>query len=470
MLTKQVKQQLLSIVGPENYDDSKVECLVYSYDATPGYQSMPDAVIKPGCTNEVAAIVKVCNEHKVPIIPRGSGTNLSGGTCPTEGGLVLLFNRMNSLIEIDEENLTATVQPGLITLDLISAVEKKGLFYPPDPSSMKISTIGGNINENSGGLRGLKYGVTRDYVIGLEVVLPNGDIIRTGGKLAKDVAGYDLTKLFVGSEGTLGIVTEAILKLIPIPETTKTMLALYHDLDAAAQSVAKIISNKIIPVTLEFLDRPTLIVVEDFAKIGLPTNVEAVLLIEQDGPPEVVERDMKRMADICLEEKAVSVEIAETELNAVALKTARRTALSALARLKPTTILEDATVPRSEIAKMVRAINEIATKHNVNICTFGHAGDGNLHPTCITDARDHDEMERVELAFADIFAVAIDLGGTITGEHGVGAMKAPYLEWKLKKEGIAAMKGIKQAFDPNNIMNPGKVFAKESRKRVVVSS
>lgn len=323
---------------------------------------------------------------------------------------------------------------------------------------------------NSGGLRGLKYGVTRDYVIGLEVVLPNGDIIRTGGKLAKDVAGYDLTKLFVGSEGTLGIVTEAILKLIPIPKTTKTMLALYHDLDAAAQSVAKIISNKIIPVTLEFLDRPTLIVVEDFAKIGLPTNVEAVLLIEQDGPPEVVERDMKRMADICLEEKAVSVEIAETELDAVALKTARRTALSALARLKPTTILEDATVPRSEIAKMVRAINEIATKHNVNICTFGHAGDGNLHPTCITDARDHDEMERVELAFADIFAVAIDLGGTITGEHGVGAMKAPYLEWKLKKEGIAAMKGIKQAFDPNNIMNPGKVFAKESRKRVVVSS
>ncbi|MFE4897032.1 glycolate oxidase subunit GlcD [Peribacillus butanolivorans] len=470
MLTKQVKQQLLSIVGPENYDDSKVECLVYSYDATPGYQSMPDAVIKPGCTNEVAAIVKVCNEHKVPIIPRGSGTNLSGGTCPTEGGLVLLFNRMNSLLEIDEENLTATVQPGLITLDLISAVEKKGLFYPPDPSSMKISTIGGNINENSGGLRGLKYGVTRDYVIGLEVVLPNGDIIRTGGKLAKDVAGYDLTKLFVGSEGTLGIVTEAILKLIPIPETTKTMLALYQDLDAAAQSVAKIISNKIIPVTLEFLDRPTLIVVEDFAKIGLPTNVEAVLLIEQDGPPEVVERDMKRMADICLEEKAVSVEIAETELDAVALKTARRTALSALARLKPTTILEDATVPRSEIAKMVRAINEIATKHNVNICTFGHAGDGNLHPTCITDARDHDEMERVERAFADIFAVAIDLGGTITGEHGVGAMKAPYLEWKLKKEGIAAMKGIKQAFDPNNIMNPGKVFAKESRKRVVVSS
>lgn len=470
MLTKRVKQLLLAIVGQENYDDSKVECLVYSYDATPGFQAMPDAVIKPGSTAEVAAIVKVCNEYNVPIVPRGSGTNLSGGTCPTEGGLVLLFNRMNSLLEIDEENLTATVQPGLITLDLISAVEEKGLFYPPDPSSMKISTIGGNINENSGGLRGLKYGVTRDYVIGLEVVLPNGDIIRTGGKLAKDVAGYDLTKLFVGSEGTLGIVTEATLKLIPMPETTKTMLALYQDLDAAAQSVAKIISNKIIPVTLEFLDRPTLTVVEDFAKIGLPTNVEAVLLIEQDGPPEVVERDMKRMADICLEEKAVSVEIAETESDAVALKTARRTALSALARLKPTTILEDATVPRSEIAKMVRAINDIADKHNVDICTFGHAGDGNLHPTCITDARDHEEMERVELAFADIFAVAIDLGGTITGEHGVGAMKAPYLEWKLKKEGIDAMRAIKQAFDPNNIMNPGKVFAKETRKRVVVST
>ncbi|SMQ84770.1 glycolate oxidase [Bacillus sp. OV166] len=469
MLSNTVKEKLISIVTKEKFDDSQVERLVYSYDATPNFQSMPDAVISPRNTAEVSQILKVCNEHKVPIVPRGSGTNLCAGTCPTEGGIVLLFKHMNQILEIDEENLTVTVQPGVITLDMINKVEEKGLFYPPDPSSMKISTIGGNINENSGGLRGLKYGVTRDYVIALEVVMPNGDIIRTGGKLAKDVAGYDLTRLFVGSEGTLVVITEATLKLIPMPETKQTMLALYQDLSAAANSVSKIIANKIIPTTLEFLDQPTLKVVEEFAQIGLPTDVKAVLLIEQDGPPEVVERDLIKMAEICKNEKAISIQVAASEEEADALRTARRAALSAIARLKPTTILEDATVPRSEIANMVQAINEITEKYQLTICTFGHAGDGNLHPTCATDARNHEEMERVEKAFEEIFEKAIDLGGTITGEHGVGAMKAPYLEWKLKAEGIAAMKSIKLAFDPNNIMNPGKVFAKDSKKRVVIT-
>jgi glycolate oxidase len=469
MLSNEVKEKLISIVTKDNFDDSQIERLVYSYDATPNFQSMPDAVISPRNSAEVSQILKVCNEYKIPIVPRGSGTNLCAGTCPTEGGIVLLFKHMNQILEIDEENLTITVQPGVITLDLINKVEEKGLFYPPDPSSMKISTIGGNINENSGGLRGLKYGVTRDYVIALEVVLPNGDIIRTGGKLAKDVAGYDLTRLFVGSEGTLAVITEATLKLIPMPETKQTMLALYQDLSAAANSVSKIIANKIIPTTLEFLDQPTLKVVEEFAQIGLPTDVKAVLLIEQDGPPEIVERDLLKMAEVCKQEKAVSIQVAASEEEADALRTARRAALSAIARLAPTTILEDATVPRSEIANMVQAINEITEKYELTICTFGHAGDGNLHPTCATDARNHEEMERVEQAFEEIFEKAIALGGTITGEHGVGAMKAPYLEWKLKEEGIAAMKAIKRAFDPNNIMNPGKVFAKDSKKRVVIT-
>ncbi|WP_098441931.1 glycolate oxidase subunit GlcD [Bacillus sp. es.034] len=469
MITPDIKNRFLSIVGKDHYRDTPAEKLVYSYDATPNYQSMPDAIIVPRSTGEVSAIVKICNENGIPIVPRGSGTNLCAGTCPTEGGVVLLFTHMNNILELDEENLTITVQPGIVTLDLIHAVEAKGLFYPPDPSSMKISTIGGNINENSGGLRGLKYGVTRDYVLALEAVLPNGDIIRTGGKLAKDVAGYDLTRLFVGSEGTLCVITEATLKLVPMPETKQTMLALYQDIEAAAKSVSNIISNPIIPTTLEFLDQPTLEVVEDFAKIGLPTDVKAVLLIEQDGPPEVVARDMKRIEEVCVENDAVSVQLAKTEIEAEALRTARRSALSALARLKPTTILEDATVPRSEIAKMVKAINEIAERHELKICTFGHAGDGNLHPTVATDARDHDEMKRVEAAFEEIFAHAIDLGGTITGEHGVGMMKAPYLEWKLGPEGIGAMKMIKQSFDPTNIMNPNKVFAKESRKRVVIT-
>ena len=262
--------------------------------------------------------------------------------------------------------------------------------------------------------------------------------------------------------------TEATLKLIPIPEDKQTLLALYDDLEAAAKTVSKIIANKIIPTTLEFLDQPTLQVVDDFAKIGLPTNVAAVLLIEQDGSKEVVSRDMKLMEDICINEKAISVQLAESEEHAMALRTARRSALSALARLKPTTILEDATVPRSEIAIMVAAINEIAERNQVDICTFGHAGDGNLHPTCLTDSRDKDEIERVEQAFKEIFEKAIELGGTITGEHGVGAMKSPYLQLKLGNEGIDMMLAIKQALDPNNIMNPGKIFTDETRKRVVV--
>ncbi|AAU21936.1 glycolate oxidase subunit GlcD [Bacillus licheniformis] len=469
MISSQVRSKLIEIVGSANYDDSNAGRLVYSYDATPQFQSMPDAVIAPRSKEEVSRIVKICNTHRIPIVPRGSGTNLCAGTCPTEGGIVLLFKHMNQILEIDEENLTITVQPGVITLDLIHAAEEKGLFYPPDPSSMKISTIGGNINENSGGLRGLKYGVTRDYVMALEIVLANGDIIRTGGKLAKDVAGYDLTRLFVGSEGTLGVITEATLKLIPAPETKKTVLALYQDIDSAAQTVSNIIAHKIIPTTLEFLDQPTIQVIEDFAKIGLPVHAKAVLLIEQDGTEDAVRRDIAVIEEICKKGNAVSVQTAQTEAEAENLREARRTALSALARLKPTTILEDATVPRSEIAEMVKAINSIAEKHQISICTFGHAGDGNLHPTCTTDVRNSEEMKRVEQAFEDIFKKAVELGGTITGEHGVGEMKAPYLELKLGNAGIAAMKAVKQALDPNNIMNPGKIFAKDSRKRVVVT-
>lgn len=470
MLNESIKTRLIDVVGKDYFQDSNEARLVYSYDATPNFQAMPDGVIMPQNKEQISAILKICSETGIPIVPRGSGTNLSAGTCPTEGGIVLLFNHMNKILEIDEENLTATVQPGVITLNIIQAVEEKGLFYPPDPSSMKISTIGGNINECSGGLRGLKYGTTKDYVLGLEVVLPNGDIIRTGGKLAKDVAGYDLTSLFVGSEGTLGIVTEAILKLIPIPETKQTLLALFEDMDAAAKTVSAIIANKIIPATLEFLDQPTCEVVEDFAKVGLPTDVNAVLLIEQDGPPEVVARDILAISEICKQGNAVSVEIAKSKEEAEALSTARRSALSALARMKPTTILEDATVPRSRISEMVQAINQIALKYNLKICTFGHAGDGNLHPTCLTDARDKEEVHRVELAFEEIFQKAIELGGTITGEHGVGEMKSPYLAMKIGEEGIAAMKAIKSSLDPHGIMNPGKIFAKDSRKRVVISS
>lgn len=464
-----LKEQLTDIVGTENVDDTTSGRLVYSYDATPNYQALPDLVVAPGNAEETAAVLKLCSETETPVYSRGSGSNLCADTCPVKGGVVLLVKRMNKILELDKENLAVTVQPGVVTKTICDTVEKEGLFYPPDPSSMKISTIGGNISENSGGLRGLKYGVTRDYVMALQIALPNGELIRTGGKLTKDVAGYDLTRLFIGSEGTLGVITEATLKLIPKPEAQKTILALYQDIEAAGRSVSKIIANKMIPATLEFLDQDTLRAVEDFAHIGLPTDVKAILLIVQDGPQEIVDRDIKKIAEICRSEQAVDVQLAASEEEAEKLATARRSALSALARLKPTTILEDATVPRSEIATMVRAISEIAEKYNVRISTFGHAGDGNLHPTCLTDSRNEDEMQRVEAAFSEIFEKAIELGGTLTGEHGIGMTKAPYLEWKLGEAGLQVMRGIKQAIDPKNIMNPGKVFADESKERMVAA-
>ncbi len=468
MLESSIVSKLKLIVGEGDYRDDPEALVTHSYDGTPMLQSMPDGVIYPESTEEVSRIMKVLHEHRIPVVSRGSGSNLCGGTVPIQGGVVMVMHRMNAILELDLLNLTITVQPGLITKQLIEHVEQAGLFYPPDPSSMSISTIGGNIAECSGGLRGLKYGTTKDYVIGLECVLASGEIMRTGGKLMKDVAGYDLTKLLVGSEGTLAIITEATLKLIPPPKYKKTMLAMYGDIYGAARTVSRIIENRIIPATLEIMDNPTIRVVDDFAKLGLPLDMAAVLLIEQDGDMESVERDITLISEICREEQAARITIAESQEEALKLLTARRSAFTALARLRPTTILEDATVPRSHIAEMILEINRIAEKHHVQICTFGHAGDGNLHPTATTDARDIEEIHRVEAAFEEIFEAAIKLGGTITGEHGVGLVKAPFLEWKVGSAGITIMKNIKQAFDPNNLLNPGKIFAKESRRRVVI--
>lgn len=469
-MTVHSKDLFVSIVGKENVKDSQAQLLAYSYDATANFQAKPDLVVSPRNTEEVSEIVRICAREQIPIVSRGSGTNLAAGTVPSQGGLIVLFNNMEKIIELDKENLTITVQPGVITQDICNFVESNGLFYPPDPSSMKISTIGGNVSENSGGLRGLKYGVTKDYVKAMTVVLPDGEIMKLGGKLAKDVAGYDLMSLFVGAEGTLGIITEITLKLIPLPISKKTGIAYFNSLEAAAETVSAIIADKIIPVTLEFMDKGTIGAVEDFMKIGLPRDAEAMLLMEQDGNEEQVERDIHQMIRIAELNGATSTALASSNEEAEVLKTGRRAALSALARKRPTTILEDATVPRSEIANMVKAIQQISEKYDVQISTFGHAGDGNLHPTCLTDVRNDEEMLRVEQALAEIFHIAIEMGGTITGEHGVGEMKAPYLEWKLGASGIHVMKQIKQSIDPQNIMNPGKMFAKETKMRLVINN
>lgn len=466
-ITPEIKKQLLEAAGTDNYFDDEESLLAHSYDATPIYQAMPEAVIYARSTRQVSAVLKVADEHRIPVYTRGSASNLSAGTFPLKGGIVLVMTKMNRLLEIDEDNLTATFETGLITKDLHDAVQEKGLFYPPDPGSMVVSTLGGNIGNCAGGLHGLKYGTTKDYVLGLKAVLPNGDVLETGGKLTKDVAGYDLTKLLVGSEGTLAVITEATVKLLPAPPYKRIMLAYFDDLFAAARTVSKIIAAKVIPATLEFLDHGTIREVEAFAGIGLPTDMEAILIIGQDGHQAVVDEEIEKMTQICMEE-AAEVKVAENDEDAERLMTARRAAFTALARKKPTTILEDATVPRSQVAPMVEKIVEIGQKYDVEICTFGHAGDGNLHPTCMTDARDEEELARVEKAFDEIFEAALALGGTITGEHGVGLAKAAQLEWKVGKAGMEVMRGIKKAFDPHGILNPGKMFAEETRERVVL--
>jgi glycolate oxidase len=450
-------RELTNIVGAEYALTDRESLAVYQYDSTPEIESIPGTVLLPGTTDEVARIMRFCHGAGVSVTPRGSGTNLSGGSL-SAGGVIIQTSRLNRIIEVDEENLTATVEPGVVTSTLHREVESRGLFYPPDPGSMNISTMGGNVAENSGGLRGLKYGVTADYVMGLETILADGELLRTGGKVVKDVAGYSINPLLVSSEGTLGLFTGITVKLIPKPQDKITMLAHFPVLQDAALAVSAIIAAKVIPATLEFLDKVTIKCVEDYAHIGLPLDVDAVLLVEVDGHPVVIAEEAAAVADICNKHRCSFFQTAKNADEALKLAAARRTALSALARLKPTTILEDATVPRSCIAAMLKVIQESAKKYNVTIGTFGHAGDGNLHPTCLTDERDKDEIKRAHAAFEEIFDAAIAMGGTITGEHGVGLAKKKYLPKLVGESGIRVMRGIKQAFDPKGILNPGKIF------------
>jgi glycolate oxidase len=409
-------------------------------------------------TSQVSAILKLANAERVAVVTRGSGTGLSGGSLPTPDSIVLCTVRMDRILELDQANLTLLVEPGATTLAVAEAAASIGLFYPPDPGSMKISTIGGNVAENSGGLRGLKYGVTRNYVMGMELVLPDGELLWLGNKCVKDVAGYSLKDIFIGSEGTLGVITKVLLRLIPAPAAKRTMVATFSEMDRAAEAVSAIIAARIIPCTLEFLDRMTIHCVEDYAHIGLPLDCEALLLMETDGHPAVVEEEAARMEKICRDCGAREVRVAKDDAEAAKLAGARRTAFSALARVAPTTILEDATVPRSELAKMIRFVEATAKKYQLRIGTFGHMGDGNLHPTFLTDERNTEEMHRVELAFHEIFDEAIRLGGTITGEHGIGLAKKSFLPKFAGDAQMRVMRELRRALDPNGILNPGKMF------------
>ncbi|MFH2011332.1 MAG: FAD-linked oxidase C-terminal domain-containing protein [Pseudomonadota bacterium] len=457
MIEKKVIKKIKGIVGKENVYSEPEERVCYSYDAT-NQSYLPDLVVFPGKVQEISDLLKLANEEKFPVIPRGAGSGFTGGTLPVEGGLILVMSRFNRIIEIDVENLIAFVEPGVVTGNFQKEVEKLGLFYPPDPASLKFSTLGGNVAECAGGPRAIKYGVTKDYVIGMEVVLPTGEIISTGVQTLKGVVGYDLTKLIVGSEGTLGIITKIVVKLIPLPESKKTMLAIYPKLEDAANTVTGIIASKITPSALEFMDNSAIVCVEDFLNIGLPIEADALLLLEVDGDPATVDRDAVRIREICMRYGASKVEIAQDGESEENLWKARRAISPSLLKISPTKINEDITVPRNKIPEILRNINEIAKRLNLNIVNFGHAGDGNIHVNIMIDKRREGELIRAHEAVEDIFKATLDLGGTISGEHGIGITKAPYLKMELGDLGVEVMKRIKTVFDPNNILNPGKIF------------
>jgi glycolate oxidase len=457
-MTPQIIPELQRALGAPNVLTAKEDLIPYSFDGTAALRQMAHCVAIARSTVDISAVLRLANQLKVPVVTRGSGTGLSGGSIPVPGCVVLCLAKMDQILELDRANLTLLAEAGAVTQSIADAAAAADLFYPADPGSMKISTIGGNVAENSGGLRGLKYGITRNYVMGLEVVLADGEVLWTGNKCVKDVAGYSLKDLFVGSEGTLGVITKVLLRLLPKPQAKKTMLASFADMARAAQAVSDIIAAKIVPCTLEFLDRTTIHCVEDFAKVGLPLDCEALLLMETDGHPQAVADEAARMEEIVRGNGALNVRLAKDDAEAAGLAMARRSAFSALARVAPTTILEDATVPRSELAPMIRFVAKVAAKYQLRIGTFGHMGDGNLHPTFLTDERNVAEMHRVEEAFKEIFDEAIRLGGTITGEHGVGLAKKSFLPKFAGDAQMRVMRELRRALDPKGILNPGKMF------------
>lgn len=457
MIDEEIKRKIIKIVGEDNCSDSISDRITHSYDATQ-QQYLPDIVVYAENTTQVRDVVGIAYEHSIPILPRGAGSGFTGGTLPVEGGIVLVLTRMNRIIKIDSDNLIAVVEPGVVTADLQRQAEKMGLFYPPDPASKEFSTLGGNIAECAGGPRCVKYGVTKDYVLGLEVVTPKGEIIRTGGQTLKNVVGYDLTKLIVGSEGTLGIVTEIILKLVPLPEAKKTMLVQFETIEGAAESVSEIIRSKIIPTTLEFLDAATINCIRDISPIPLPPQCSALLIIEVDGDPALIEKQARQILDIIEPLGVVDTRIAHTHEESEEIWQVRRNVSPSLRKVNPDKFNEDIVVPRSKVPDMIRALEKLSHYYEVPIVNFGHAGDGNIHVNVMVDLREDGMEEKVHEVMDQIFAAAIELRGSISGEHGIGTSKAKYLRMELDPATRACMQALKHAFDPKNILNPGKIF------------
>lgn len=456
MISNAVKNELKRISGDANVLLAREELLCYAYDAT-NARGLPDAVVFPAGPEEISLILKMANAEDFAVVPRGAGTGFSGGSVPVEGGVVVSTERMNRVLEIDTENLTAVVEPGVVLWEFQQQAERLGLFYPPDPSSLRFSTIGGNIAECAGGPRAVKYGVTRDYVLGLEVVLPTGEIINTGVRTAKGVVGYDLTRLLVGSEGTLGFVTKAVLRLLPLPQAQRTMLALFPDIRGAARAVSAVIRGKVVPSTLEIMDSVSIRCVEEYAKVGLPL-VDALLLIELDGATEAIAAEAEAVRRICMECGASEFREASGKDEVKDLWKARRAISASLYRVRPNKINEDVVVPRSRIPELVDGLKGLSERRGLLIAGFGHAGDGNIHVNVMYDKKDAKEATEAEAAVEELLEMVIRLGGTISGEHGVGLSKSKYLRMELSEASIEAMKRIKASLDPKGVLNPGKIF------------
>ncbi|WP_272700576.1 FAD-binding oxidoreductase [Desulfovibrio sp. Fe33] len=461
MTKEAIVKEFENIAGAENVMTGETDRHAYSYDAAVLDSVMPALVVRPRTSEALGAVTKLCNDNGLPLTVRGAGTNLSGGTIPHPGGVVVLTNGLNRILEINEEDMYAVVEPGVITAQFAAEVAKRGLFYPPDPGSQAVSTLGGNVAENAGGLRGLKYGVTKDYVMGMEFWDVNGELVKSGSRTVKCVTGYNLAGLMVASEGTLGVFDKIILKLVPPAQAAKSMMAVFPSMKAASETVAAIIANKIVPATLEMMDNFTIRTVENFRGAGLPVDAAALLLIEVDGHPAQVEDEAAVVERICKENGATELKVAKDAAERDAVWQARRDALPALAKLKPTCVLEDATVPRSKIPAMIEALEEIAKKLDLTIGTFGHAGDGNLHPTILTDKRDKSEWERVEKGIDMIFDKALSMGGTLSGEHGIGLAKSKYMAQETSKATLAYARRMKSVLDPKGILNPDKIIGRE---------
>ena len=452
-----IYRHLQKISGKPNVTKEKEELLCYSYDAT-GNSFLPDAVVFPESEEEVARILKLASKEKLVVVPRGAGSGMTGGAVPVKGGLVIVTSRMNKIFDVDENNFLVRVQPGVIVSDIHKTVEEKGLFYPPDPASSSVCTIGGNIGECAGGPRAVKYGVTRDYVLGLRAVLPSGEVIQTGVATVKGVAGYDLTRLIVGSEGTLAVVTQITLKLLPLPATIKTMAVFFDTVQKAAKTVSGIMRETVVPRCVEYMDEACLDLVKDYFGFDLPENTKALLIIELDGDVSSVEKDAQNIKTLCFSYDALDVIVAKDQTEAKKLWDARKALSPVLYKIATNKINEDIVVPIDKIPDMVQVTQKIQKTSGLKVVSFGHAGDGNIHCNIMYNKANENELKRAEKAVDELFDATLSLGGTITGEHGVGMTKMKYLPREIGATQIELMKGIKRVFDPQNILNPGKIF------------